>query len=211
MDQCNKHPEREAVGRCLSCAAYLCDECVSQKEGDRLLCYDCAVKVTLDEFEKKEKRGQVIAAVRKEKAKKATREGMRGITVFIIVSAIIIVLQAGVILADYFTRNPGETSFIWSNLIQTRYERDICAGNLHRLSEMLETYKKDHKGGLPPNLAGLAGEGDDTVLSCPATSQPYLYTFHEGSYELSCPFPQAHGLVFISDENGKLKWRMAEE
>jgi hypothetical protein len=211
MDQCNKHPGREAVGECLSCAAYLCDECVSQKEGDRLLCYDCAVKVTLSEFDKKEKRGQVIAAVRQEKAKKASREGMRGMTVFVIVGAIIIVLQGGVVLTDYLMRNPGETSFIWSNLIQARYERDLCAGNLHRLSLTVETYKKDHNGGLPPSLDSFVPGGDDTVLVCPATSQPYLYTFHEDSYELSCPSPREHGLVYLSDENGKMKWRNAEE
>jgi hypothetical protein len=211
MNQCSKHPEKEAIGKCLSCGKYLCDDCVAQKKENRLLCYDCAVKVTLDEFDTKEKRGQVIAEARRKKAKKASREGMRNITVLVIVGAIIIVLQGGIILTDYLLRSPGETSFIWSNFIQTRYERDLCAGNLHRLALMVDSYKRDHNGNLPPDLASLAQAGGNSDLACPASGAPYRYTLHEGSFELACPSPEAHGLVFLFDTDGELKWRKAEE
>ncbi len=211
MNQCSTHPEREAIGKCLSCGKYLCDECVAQKKEKMLLCYDCAVKVTLDEFDTKEKRGQVIADARRKEAKKVPREGVRKMTIFVIIGAIVVLLQGGIILTDYLMRNPGETSFIRSNLIQTRYERDLCADNLHRLALMVEKYKRDHKGSLPPELAGLAGADDDSVLGCPASGQPYLYTLHEDSFEITCPSPQTHGLVFLFDDNGQLKWRKAEE
>jgi hypothetical protein len=215
MDQCSKHVERKAVGTCLSCGRCLCDECVAQEKGGKVLCYDCAVKVSLDEFDGREKREDVIAAVRRQEVKKAARKdarkGPRSLTVFIIVGAIMIALQCGMILADYLVRNQGETSFIWSNLIEMRYERDLCADNLHRLAGAVETYKKDHGGSLPADISGLVPGSDDSVLACPATGNPYSYTVRGGSFALSCPSPEAHELIFLSDEDGNLKWQKVGE
>jgi uncharacterized Zn finger protein (UPF0148 family) len=215
MDRCSKHAESQAVGKCLSCGRYLCDECIAQKKGGKVLCYDCAVKMTLDEFDDREKRDEVVAAVRrheaKKEAKKDARKGPRSITVFIIVGVIIIALQGGVIMADYLVRNRGETSFIWSNFIEMRYKRDLCADNLHRLARAVEIYKKDHGGSLPADPDGLISGSVDSVLTCPATGNPYSYAVRGDSYTLSCPSPEAHGLIFLTDEDGKLKWRKAEE
>jgi hypothetical protein len=211
MEQCSRHPDRWAVGKCISCGRNLCDECVAQEKDRRLLCYDCAVKGTLDEFDEKEKKGRAAASVRKKRAKKAVRERVSGFAVFVVVGVVVILLQGGVILADYLFSSPGETSYIWSNLIEVRYERDRCADNLHRLSGMVEAYSKDHGGGLPLDLTTLADTGDGSVLRCPATGRPYLYESGGGSFTLTCPSPEAHGLLFLFDRDGKLNWRKAEE
>ena len=149
MDQCSKHADRKAVGTCLSCGRYLCEECVAQGKGGKVLCFDCAVKVTTDEFDEKEKRYRVVAAVRKQEAgkvaKKDARRGPKAFVLFVVIGSIIILLQGGVILADYLLQNRGETSFIWSNLIEIRYERDRCVDNLHRVSGRWRMYKKDHE------------------------------------------------------------------
>jgi hypothetical protein len=210
MERCSKHTEREAVGRCISCGRNLCDECLAQEKGGKLLCYDCAVKGTLDDFDRKEEKGRAIAAARKVRAKKAAREGVSGFTLFVIVGVAVILLQGGVILADYLLQKPGDTSFIWSNVIKVRYERDRCADNLHRLSGMMEAYRKDH-GGLPRDLTDLGDTGDGSVFRCPATGQPYAYDSGGGSYTLTCPSPGAHDLLFLFDRDGKLSWRKAEE
>ena len=72
-------------------------------------------------------------------------------------------------------------------------------------------YKKDHGGTLPSEISDLVSEKDDSVLTCPATGSPYLYTVRGGHFMLSCPSPEAHELIFLTDEDGNLKWQKVEE
>jgi hypothetical protein len=215
MAQCSKHLERKAVGTCLSCGKYLCDECVAQKRGTKVLCYDCAVKVSVEEFSDKEKRDRTVASVRKERALKGARKnartGLRPFTLLVIIGAVVILLQGAVILADYLVRSRGETSVTRSATVRMRYERDLCAGNLHRLAGAVEEYRKGHDGSLPADLDGLFPGGDDSILRCPATGLPYSYTVRGNSFILSCPSPAAHDLLFLVDEDGNLQWQKTGE
>ncbi len=215
MAQCSKHPDRRAAARCLSCGKYLCEECVAQQKGQKALCYDCAVKVSVEEFGDTEKRDRAVAAVRKERAvegaRKDARRGLRPFTVLVIIVGAIILLQGAVILTDYLVRGRGETSVNRPDTVQMRYERDLCADNLHRLAGAVEEYRKDHGGSLPGDLGGLFPDGDAAALRCPSTGLPYTYTVRGDSFVISCPSPAAHGLLFLVDEDGSLRWRKTGE
>ena len=41
--RCFRHPQREAVARCLGCSRTFCRECVTE-HGDRVLCSSCLAK-----------------------------------------------------------------------------------------------------------------------------------------------------------------------
>lgn len=215
MSQCDKHADRKAVHTCRSCGRNLCGECVAQEKEGKALCYDCAVKVTLEEFDGIEKRHRAIAVERKreaiKEAKKDARRGPRPFYLFVIIGTIIVIAQAGIVLTDYLMRNRSETSVIWSGLMQTRYERDLCADNLHRLSVLVEEYKNNHDGSLPVDLGAVIGDSADPVLVCPSSGEPYIYTVVGNGFTITCPSPEVHELGFLSSHDGTIVWRRWSE
>lgn len=210
MSKCYKHPDKNAVGSCRSCGKNLCETCVAQQKAGISLCYDCAVKVTLDEFNKVEKRDHVAAAERKQEAikeaKRDTRRGPRPFSLFVIIGTIIVFVQVGIVLADYLMRTGTETSVIWSGMMQTRYERDVCTQNLHYVSTRIQEYKKTHDGALPPDLEAIGIEAG-SVLFCPSSGKPYSYVVDGSSFTISCPSPEEHELGFLSSRDGTIMWR----
>lgn len=210
MSHCYKHPDRKTVGRCRSCHKALCSECVAQQEGADVLCYECAVKVTLHDFKGIEKRDRAIAVERKheaiKEAKKDARRGPRPFYLFVFIGTVIVLIQAGIVIADYLMRTGTETSVIWSGLMQTRYERDVCANNLHRISALVEEYGKIHDGALPPGLGAVIGDAANPVLVCPSSGKPYVYTADRGTFAVSCPSPETHELSSLSSHDGTITW-----
>lgn len=211
MESCDKHPSKSAVGKCTSCGAILCDECVSDRRGDILLCYDCAMKATTRDFERWEKGKSAEAEMRAAKIKKTKREEFSGFTLFLIASIFVIALEVGVITADYFVISGEEVSYISSNTIKQRSALDLSMQNLHILSMAVESYKEDNGGLLPDKLGVLVPDYISSVPADPSTGLEYEYLFEGDTYNIVCDNPEVYGMRSLKNINGKIYYTKIEE
>lgn len=211
MERCDRHPERTAEGICASCGDRLCDECISDRRGDIVLCFECAVRATAGDFDRWERERETEAEVRRAKIKKPGKEGIGGFGWFLIITLLIIALEGGVITADYFVVRRGEVSYISSNTITKRYNLDILSMNMHRISMAIEKYKDGHGGAPPEELGALVPDYLDSIPVDPVTGLDYEYSVEGGGYSVICSAPEAHGMLYLKNVNGKLRYMKLEE
>ena len=210
MEKCDRHLEREARGVCASCGDRLCDECISDRRGDIVLCFECAVKATAGDFEKWDREKKAEAERRMVKVKKPGREGIGGFGWFLIITLSIIALESGIIATDYFVVRRGEVSRISSNTITRRYNLDISSMNMHKISMAIERYKDDNGGSLPKDLSSLVPDYLDSVPADPVTGLDYEYSAGDGGYIVICSTPETHGMEYLKNVNGKLQYMKLE-
>lgn len=211
MESCDKHPSRIANDKCASCGAKLCDECISDRRGDIVLCYECAMKATTSDFERWEKEKTVKAEIQKAKIKKPRKEGVSGFSLFLIASLFIIALEGGVIIADYFVLRSEDVSYISSNTIKERSMLDLSVQNLHMISMAIESYKKDHGGILPEDLKALVPDYLSSIPVDPFTDLDYEYLFEDDNYNIICLKPEVYGMRYLKSINGKIYYMKFEE
>jgi len=211
MERCDRHPERIAKGICASCGDRLCDECISDRRGNIVLCYECAMKATTSDFEKWEKKKDAEAEIQRTKIKKPEKEGIGGFGWFMIIALSIIAMEGGVIATDYFVVRRGEVSHISSNTITKRYELDVSSVNMHTISMAIERYKDDHTGALPEDLSALVPDYLDSIPADPVTGLDYEYSAEDGNYSVICSAPEAHGMLYLKNVNGKLYYMKLKE
>ena len=211
MERCDRHTERIAKGICASCGDRLCDECISERRGNVVLCFECAVKATANDFEKWEREKAVEAERRKTQIKKPGREKIGGFGWFLIITLSIILLESGVIATDYFVVRRGEVSHISSNTITKRYNLDVSSMNMHKISMAIERYKDDHGGVLPEDLEALVPDYLGSVPVDPVTGFEYEYSAGDGGYSVVCSAPEAHGMEYLKNVNGKIHYKRLEE
>ncbi|MBN1573892.1 MAG: hypothetical protein JW984_11910 [Deltaproteobacteria bacterium] len=211
MERCDRHSERIAKGICTSCGDRLCDECISDRRGDIVLCFECAVKATAGDFEKWERKKDAEAEIRRAKIKKPEREGIGGFGWFLIITLSIIALESGIIATDYLVVRRGEISRISSNTITKRYNLDVSSVNMHKISMAIEKYKDGHGGAPPKELSALVPDYLGSIPADPVTGLDYEYLAEDGSYSVTCSAPEAHGMLYLINVNGKLHYKKLEE
>ncbi len=211
MERCDKHSTRIAEGSCASCGAKLCEECVSDRRDNIILCYECALKATTNDFEKWEKEKTIAAEVQKAQIKKPAKERISGFTLFLIISLSLIALEGGIIMTDYFLIKSKDVSYISSNTITKRHKLDLATLDLHTISMAIESYKTNNGGTLPKDIDTLIPDFLDSQPLDSVSGLEYLYQTDNKNYTVTCPTPEVHGMRYLMSKNGKVHYLKLEE
>jgi hypothetical protein len=208
-ENCRNHPDRRAVGVCRACGKPICRQCVGEQRDDMLLCFDCALESSLDDFSEwdtkqvqrgKERRSEVDLH-RKRREKKTEQKAFR---IFLVVCFVIFAIEGTILLTDYLLQRKEEISFISSHEIERRYNRDVSVNDLHMIGNAIESYTSQNTGALPEDLDALITEYMVTLPTDPMTGRDYTYGVVNGEYIVASPNPELYGLRFLANRNGRV-------
>ena len=195
-EYCRNHSDREAVGGCVGCGAPICQQCVSEERYGKILCFDCALDSSLDDFseldkkqsEVSEQKRSEVALYQKKKEKKREKRTFR---VFLIICFVIIAFESGVLLVDYYLQKKEEISFISSHEIELRYNRDVSMNDLHAIGTAIEFYQSQNNGELPKDLGTLVPGYIKSIPADPVSGREYIYVIEDGGYRVESPHPES--------------------
>jgi len=191
---CEVHGDQRVIGSCSSCGRPLCNKCLGERKGERLLCQECSIENILASYDdERERETEETAAteVKKQEHVQKRRKALRiSLVCALAVEGVLVFFLAGKVAPKAHHWLVGGMDEAYAESLQV----EKCVGNLWRLKAAIDKFT--HENRRPPaTLSEMLDNQLDKLPVCPASRQEYVYEqVKDGVYVFRCPTPQEHAV-----------------